>query len=335
MILFAFATLLPIPLIAAAIVWGGTWMVLAMLSVTVLVGGLDRLIRRTTTAEDDREFPAATALSISLVIGHFALLPLVIWGFAADTLSLLGKVALWFTAGIYFGQVSNSNAHELIHKGQRWLHGLGMWTYISMLFGHHTSAHVLIHHRYVATRMDPNSASLGEGFYRYAWRAWRGSFREGYRAENARLDRVGGWLFDNPYVTYIAGAGIMLVLAAYIGGLAGLLGYVAVALNAQLQLLLSDYVQHYGLHRGMRGDKPEPVGPQHSWNSPHWYSSAFMLNAPRHSDHHAHPGRAFPALTVPEGAPILPSSVPIMATVALAPPLWRRIMDKRARKWAA
>lgn len=335
MIFFTIATLLPVPLIAAAVLWGGVWMVVAFLSVTVLVGGLDGLIRRIEPAREDVEFPAANALSVTLVLAHFMLLPLVVWGFAADTLSWVGKLALWLTAGIYFGQVSNSNAHELIHKSQRWLHHLGMWTYTSMLFGHHTSAHMLIHHRYVATQMDPNSARLGEGFYRYARRAWLGSFREGYAAEKARLDRVGGGLLDNPYVTYLAGGMIALVLAIYIGGIAGLIGFVAVALNAQLQLLLSDYVQHYGLHRSMRGDKPEPIGPQHSWNSPHWYSSAFMLNAPRHSDHHSHPGRAFPALNVPKDAPMLPRSIPIMATIALAPPLWRRVMDKRARKWAA
>ena len=111
--------------------------------------------------------------------------------------------------------------------------------------------------------------------------------------------------------------------------------HVGVAAYAQLQLLLSDYVQHYGLRRGLRADgRREPVGPQHSWNAPSWYSGAMMLNAPRHSDHHLRPGRAFPDLSLdPVKMPMLPRSLPVMATIALVPPLWRRVMDRRAARW--
>ena len=80
--------------------------------------------------------------------------------------------------------------------------------------------------------------------------------------------------------------------------------------------------------------KPEPVGPRHSWNSPHWFSSAVMLNAPRHSDHHAHPSRPYDTLIIPEGSPMLPRSLPMMATLALFPRRWRKVMDPLAAKWA-
>jgi len=95
-------------------------------------------------------------------------------------------------------------------------------------------------------------------------------------------------------------------------------------------VLIWDYGQDYGLRRRIGPDgKPEPVGPQHSWNAVGWYSSAMMLNAPRHSDHHAHPSRPYPRLTLPEGAPILPAPLPAMAMLALIPPLWRKVMDPR------
>ena len=95
---------------------------------------------------------------------------------------------------------------------------------------------------------------------------------------------------------------------------------------------MSDYVQHYGLSRTKGPDgRFEPVAARHSWNAPHWFSSALMLNAPRHSDHHARPARPFPQLTLPDGAPTLPRSLPVMACVALYPRLWRRVMDRRAR----
>jgi alkane 1-monooxygenase len=59
-----------------------------------------------------------------------------------------------------------------------------------------------------------------------------------------------------------------------------------------------------------------------------------MLNAPRHSDHHMHPARSFPALELSaENMPILPHSLPVMACLALVPGLWRKVMDRRVAKW--
>ena len=60
------------------------------------------------------------------------------------------------------------------------------------------------------------------------------------------------------------------------------------------------------------------------------------LNAPRHSDHHVTPARAYPALQLQAATmPMLPHSLPVMAVLALVPPLWRRIMDPRAARWRA
>lgn len=328
---FAAATLLPVALIAAGALAGGVWPWLALGYMTVFTAAADRLIARTLpTAPPEAEFPVADALSAVLALAQFALLALTVRALATG----IAGVPLFLAMALFAGQVGNSNAHELIHRGSRLLRGLGMWAYVSVLFGHHTSAHVLVHHIRVATRGDPNSARPGESLYRFIPRAWRGSFREGFRAESERLARVGRPWWRHPYVTYLGGAALMLFLAALIGGWRGLAWYVPLALFAQAQLLMSDYVQHYGLARALRPDgKPEPVAPRHSWNSPHPASSALMLNAPRHSDHHGHPTRPYPALTLPPDAPMLPRSLPVMATLALVPPLWRRVMDPRAARW--
>ena len=101
-----------------------------------------------------------------------------------------------------------------------------------------------------------------------------------------------------------------------------------------MQLLMSDYVQHYGLRRGLTAHvKVHAFSAKHSWNSPHWLSSAMMLNATRHSAHHAHPARSYPALTIEKDVPMLPKHLPLMASIALLPPLWRRIMDGRVDRW--
>ena len=119
-------------------------------------------------------------------------------------------------------------------------------------------------------------------------------------------------------------------------GLAGWRGAVvwaALGLHAQVQILLSDYVQHYGLRRAEVQGRPVPVAAGHSWNAPHWFSSAFMLNAPRHSDHHAHPARPYPALRLPQDAPMLPWPLPVACTLALVPPLWRRRIGPHLAEW--
>ncbi len=63
-------------------------------------------------------------------------------------------------------------------------------------------------------------------------------------------------------------------------------------------------------------------------------SSAMMSNAPRHSDHHMHPMRPYPALQLDDVVmPILPHSLPVMATIALIPGWWRKVMDPRVQNW--
>jgi len=330
-LLFGFATLTPAALLGTGAVAGGPWVLAAVVYLTAMKSLLDRLL---TPGDTTAGQGGGAALSIAIAVAHFILLPAIVWSLVNPTLGMLEKLGLFFAAGLWLGQVSNANAHELIHRQSRALHRLGMWSYITLLFGHHTSAHLLVHHPLVATPDDPNTSRKGENLYRYMLRAWIGSFRAGYLAEHARRERVGQPAWRNPYVVYVGGAFFCLGLAALLGGWQAVVGYLALCGYAQSQLLMSDYVQHYGLLRAAGDDgQPEPVAAKHSWNSPHWFSSAMMLNAPRHSDHHAHPGRHYPDLTIPEGAPILPRPLPLMASIALVPPLWRRIMDPRVEEW--
>ncbi len=321
--LFAIATLTPVVLLTFGATAGGLWVAAALIYLTAFTAVLDRLIHKISP---DSEFPSGDGLSIVIALAHFALLPLIVAALAGP-MPIIEKLGLFLAAGLFFGQVSNANAHELIHRSTRLLNRLGVWVYITLLFGHHASAHVLVHHRHVATNADPNTSRKGESFYRYFVRAWIGSFRAGYKAEAARLHRINRSAWHNPYLIYVGGAVLFIASTAWLGGPKAVIAYLLLAGHAQSQLLLSDYVQHYGLNRVTRNGKPEPVGTQHSWNSPHYYSSALMLNATRHSDHHSHPARPYPALTLPQDAPMLPKPLPVMASIALIPPLWWRIMD--------
>ena len=333
---FALITLGMVALLALTLLVGGVWAWIALFYITVFTFFLDRITAMAAPDAPDQEFPAGHGLSTLLALAHFPLLFGGTFVLASGQLGWAAGLPAFFALALFFGQVSNSNAHELIHRADRFGHRLGVAVYISLLFGHHASAHPRVHHIHAATSNDPNSARLGEGFYAFALRAWRGSFVQGYRAEKAFRQRKTSGQGLHPYAYYGLGALACLTAVAMIGGGDALIVYVALAIYAQLQLLLSDYVQHYGLRRKLRDDgRHEPVGPQHSWNAPHGFSSGLMLNAPRHSDHHANPARSYPNLTLDRGQmPILPHSLPVMAVLALAPPIWRNVMDRRARKWA-
>ena len=335
MILFAIATISPILLILAAAIWGGFWAWLAVAFVTIISFCLDRLVpEEIDNADPEMEFPASTGLLVTLGTAHLVLVFLGVW--AVGGASGLGSVDRGLIAAaisLLFGQISHPVGHELIHKPGRLPRFLGKLVYTTMLFGHHASAHLRVHHTHVASDNDPNSARQGEGFYGFALRAWPAGFMAGLKAEN-RL-RAGRTFWRHPYVLYLGGAVATAGAAIWLAGLPGLSALIMITLYAQLQILMSDYVQHYGLRRHVMADgKLEPVGPQHSWNAPHWFTSAMTLHAPRHSDHHVSPTRPYPALQLDEEKmPCLPFSLPVMAGIALVPPLWRRVMDPRCAPW--
>lgn len=335
---FATASLAPAILLMAACLLGGPWPLLALVYITGFVMLADRFWPGRMQLRDDAGAERfARRLAILLALVHFAVLPLGVWAMAAAPWLGPGQaLAIGIALGMFMGQVSNSNAHEMIHAPSRGLRRLGVAVYISLLFGHHASAHPKVHHVWVATDRDPNSARQGVGFYRFWPRAWVGSFIAGLRAENAaRARRVPPpTVFSHPYVAYCSGAVLALLTGYVLAGWRGVAVLIAVTGYAQMQLILADYVQHYGLRRGLRGDgRVAPATARHSWNAAPWYSAAMMLNAPHHSDHHMHPMRLFPALRLDKDMPVLPFSLPAMAAIALIPSLWRRVMDPRVAAW--
>ncbi|TVP72576.1 MAG: alkane 1-monooxygenase [Rhodobacteraceae bacterium] len=329
---FAFAAIAPVVLLGAGAFWGGLWAVVALAYVSALAFAADTLItRRLPDAEPEEVERAANRLSVLIALAHFALMGLGVAALAGATgLGLAERVAVFFAFGLYFGQVSIANAHELIHRSDRRLFRLGKWVFISMLYGHVTTSHRLLHHAHVATPKDPNFPPLGMSFYRYLPRSLALNLVESFRLERDRAARSGR---ITPFVSYIGGALAFLALAGLAFGGAGVVALAGFAAYAQFQHAMVDYLQHYGLARRQLPDgRYEPQGPQHSWNSPHWFTSLMAVNVTRHSDHHAHPGRIYPALRLTPQMPVLPYSLPAMGVIALVPRLWFRMMDKRVAR---
>ena len=333
---FAAATLAPAALLGLGVALGGAWLWAGLIYMAVLSILIDQILPLVDSdAPDGAEFPAADGLLVLLAFLALALPPLAVLGATGQSLTTGEKIALVAATGLWLGQIAHPAAHELIHRPARRHVRLGIWVYGWLLIGHHASSHRLVHHRHVATPLDPATARRGTGFWRYLPRASFGAFRAGLAAETD-LRRRNPQPGLHPYALYAGIAAAALALGTLIGGAAGGLIWLVLAAHAQIQIHLSDYVQHYGLTRATGPDgKPEPVNARHSWNTAHWFSSALLLNAPRHSDHHAHPARPYPALRLPAAAPRLPWPLPLACTLALFPPLWRRLMKPHLARLAA
>ncbi len=332
---FAAATLVPAALIALGGLLGGAAAWIGLLTMTLFLTLADRIGRR-LWPEGLAPAPAdvwTARLLLALGVLHFLILALAIWTLTRSGWTLWSWLAAAFAFGLWFGQVSNPVAHELIHRPWARARTLGMAIYATLLYGHHALAHVTVHHRFAATEDDPNSAPLGEGFWAFLHRAWPGEFIAG--AEMERTLRPGP-LWRHRYGPPLVLSALTAVLVAVTTGVLGLLVWLMLSAHAQLQHFLSDYVQHYGLVRARTGiDSHAPFGAAHSWDAPDVLSGLLTVHAPRHSDHHLHPATDYPALRLDASVtPMLPWSLPAMATLALFPTAWRRVMDPRVARLA-
>ncbi len=331
---YSFATLPPLILIIlGAIIWPLA-ATLAVIWLTAMAGMCDVILPRPKQGQHPNAY-WPDILSALLAIGHFVALVVVIHAMGRDDLRGGTQAMLVLASASFFGQVSHPNAHELIHHAHWAMRALGAAVYTGVGFGHHVSAHRLVHHRYVGTKDDPNTPRAGEGFWAYLPRAWIGSFRAGLQCELDRQRRHMGRAnaLKSIYVIWIIGPVLAAGIAYYISGITGVCTLIGLGLLTGAQILLSDYIQHYGLSRLTQPNgRVEPVGPHHSWNAPRGFTTYLMLNAPAHSEHHMRPHIPYDRLNPAATAPTLPYAMPVMAILALMPGRWRRMMDQRAQK---
>ena len=289
---------------------------------------------------DDRLFWYRLITLIWFPIQFVTIFGLIWYATSTDHLGSFEKIALFFGVGILSGSVGINYSHELMHQKNRMERWLGDLLLATVLYSHFRSEHLLVHHTHVGTPRDAVTARYNEGFFRFFPRVLQQCLRSAWAAEKAMLARKGlpAWHRSNPFWRYWALQGGCLILALALGGWAGLGLFVYQAFTAVWQLELVNYIEHYGLTRKhLGGGKYEHVKPRHSWNSAQMASNWLLINLQRHSDHHYKPDRRFPLLQnhTEADAPQLPYGYHTMTLAAMVPPLWRRIMNPRVRKWRA
>ena len=332
-----------VPLAWIGALYGGWALLIVPVMTWYLFSALDAALGLNTEnadlSADDDDLYWYKMITIVWAPVQFLLLVSLLWYVPqAEHLSTLERVGVFFGVGVITGTVGINYSHELMHqksKMERWMADMLL---AMVLYSHFRSEHLLVHHRYVATPRDPVTARYNEGFHRFYPRVLRECWHSAFNAEKAMLARKDlPWTdLSNPFWRYWGLQLAFFLLAFTLGGWSGVGLFVVQAGVAIWQLELVNYIEHYGLTRKHLGEgKYEHVQPRHSWNAAHKASNWLLINLQRHSDHHYKPDRRFAMLQTygAEKAPQLPYGYPVMTMLAMVPPLWRRFMNPRVRRW--
>ena len=331
-----------IPLLTAIGLWrGGWWLAASIVFVFVVVPIVDALVGLRVDNEETEGPLRRWAYDAPLLAWIPVQLAIVIW---ATSLVASGhfngaEVALAIVAvGLLTGGLGITIAHELMHRRSAWERGLAEVLMTSVTYPHFCVEHVHGHHRNVATPLDPASSRFGESVYAYLPRTILGGVRSAWGIETERAKKRGIPLTSLRHRMTRYGVG----LAATYGFVSAAFGWKGVAFFAGQSLVaivlleIINYVEHYGLHRReLSPGRYERVQPWHSWNASHRVTNWLLINLQRHSDHHYLANRPYHQLRHYDDVPQLPAGYATMVLLALAPPLWRRVMDPRALAWQA
>lgn len=280
------------------------------------------------TLSNDRYYRWCTYLFLPIqIIG----LTIAAYLWAGEALSMVDKIGLAATLGLVSGIGINA-AHELGHRVERLERWLAKIALAQSGYGHFFVEHNRGHHVRVATPEDPASGRLGESLWAFLPRSAYGGLVSAIRLERERLERQGlGWWSPRNHLLQAWSMTLALfgVLMAVFGW--SILPYLLVQAVIGAGLLETvNYIEHYGLLREKRPDgRYRRCSPRDSWNSDRLVTNIFLFHLQRHSDHHANPGRRYQTLRSCGEAPQLPAGYASMIVLAVIPPLWRRVMDKR------
>ncbi len=321
---------------------GGGWTFFPVAILYVIVPAIDALVglnpRNPSAAEepalsDDPAFRAITWLWVPVQLA------LIVWGLgrvASGAMTAVETLGTTLSIGLTAGAIGMTFAHELIHRPSRFERLLGDLLLLSVTYPQFAIEHVHGHHRHVGTPRDPATARYGESLYAFLPRTVLGGVRSAWRIEARRLGKHGHRTLTqaNRMLRYAA---VLIVLYSGVGlryGWSGILFLAAQSVAAFLLIETINYIEHYGLvRREVAPGQYERVMPWHSWDSTHRVSNWILINLARHADHHVAASKRYQVLYALDAAPQLPTGYGAMFVLALAPPLWRRVMDPRVDRW--
>ncbi len=233
--------------------------------------------------------------------------------------------------GITGGAVGITTAHEFIHRKSKFLRGLGIFLLSVCFYSHFRIEHIYGHHIHVATLSDPATARKGENFYAFLIRCVFLSIVSAWSIEKKILlsKSISIYSYRNRMIQYLFFHLFILIACFAFAGLKGIIFIFSYALISIILLEVVEYIQHYGLKRENFNSKLEKYSPSHSWNSRHSIADWSTFNLGLHSEHHSISNKEYPLLSHDEKPKEMPANYPTMILMALIPPIWFMVMDKK------
>ncbi len=248
-----------------------------------------------------------------------------------NELMVFERIGLVLSIGIVVGTNGINVAHELGHRITAPEQLTAKILLIPALYMHFFIEHNLGHHKNIATPEDPASARKGQSVYHFWVSSILGQLFSAAQIQRKLLHENGKsfWSLQNRLLVFFSVEVIYLVILFFIFGFSGLLYGLLIALVAILLLETINYIEHYGLERVLVNGRYERVTPKHSWNSNHIIGRMVLYELTRHSDHHHRASKKYQLLESIESSPQLPFGYTTSMVIALFPPLWFNLMNRR------
>lgn len=252
-----------------------------------------------------------------------------------------GKLQWWETAGrvcsmgLLCGTFGINVAHELGHRVNNYEQFFAKALLLTSLYMHFFIEHNKGHHKNVATPQDPSSARYNEPVFTFYFRTVIFSCLSAWEIASNEIKKkslpVLHWKNEMLQVQIIQLLFIIAIIFLFNWAIA--LYFLAAATIGFLLLETVNYIEHYGLQRKQRADGSyERAMPHHSWNSNHILGRLMLFELSRHSDHHYQASRKYQVLRHHDNAPQLPTGYPGSMILALVPPLWFYVMNKKIKQ---
>ena len=309
-----------------------SWSISPFIWVFVLVPLIDLLLPYLSKQDVDLRENILHNFSILIILP--CILFLIIFGLIVvsdSSINILVAASLGAAVGMSGGSIGITTAHELIHRQNKYMRGIGVLLLVLCCYGHFRIEHVYGHHKNVATKEDPATARKGENFYFYFIRCVINSVISSWNIEKNILDKknINTLSPQNRMLHYFILEIIFLFIAFFIAGINGLIFVIFHSFVSITLLELVNYIQHYGLERKIQNGKYERFTDHHSWNSRHISANWSTFNLGLHAEHHQSASKHYPLLSQEEKVIEMPANYSIMLIMALIPPLWFFIMHKK------
>ncbi|MPW20063.1 hypothetical protein GCT13_25015 [Paraburkholderia sp. CNPSo 3157] len=289
------------------------WFFFLALIVTILIG--DPLLGRDVEASKKQyvqSFTGAAVPTVFIFLWSIAVLVALARALQSRPLQLVG---LTLASGV-LSAFAMAHVHEVMHRRDNLSRVVSDLALALAGYPHYRVVHQL-HHAHVGEPRYGSTAPVGMSLWRHVGRSFSGALVEAatHEIRHLRHDRKCRILW--PCLASMT----MLILASLFGGRCGALFYIGQCAVSVFIVEAIGYIQHYGLCVDGAG------GGQIAWDVVSWLSSRLFANNGRHTHHHLEQTQSYDQLAC-IGEP-LPAGYLHMFLLAVIPPLWFFIMDRR------